>query len=200
MKKQHTAKQIAEILNEVDAAVAAGGTVAESCRMLGIGAATYYLWRRRYGGMTLDQLKRLKELEKENSRLEKRLSGLVLDNAILKQVFLSEEGQSPTRRQRAVRYAQEELGVSERRACTVLSQLRCTQRYEARRRDDDPALIDAIKCLARKYPRYGYRRIAGLLRAEGWSVNLKRVYRLWKQEGLKASSAAKRITKDASGK
>ena len=77
------------------------------------------------------------------------------------------------------------LEVSQRRACQVLSQPRGTQRYRSRRVDQDKALVGAMKRLSRLHPRYGYRRIAALLRGEGWSVNRKRVYRLWRQEGLK---------------
>ena len=75
--------------------------------------------------------------------------------------------------------------VSERRACKVLGQPRRTQRYQARRADDEPALIKRILALVGRHPRYGYRRIRALLKREGWSVNRKRVWRLWKQEGLK---------------
>jgi putative transposase len=76
------------------------------------------------------------------------------------------------------------LEVSQRRACQVLDQPRGTQRYQPRRADQDQALVQDMKRLSRLHPRYGYRRIAALLRAEGWSVNRKRVYRLWRQEGL----------------
>ena len=77
------------------------------------------------------------------------------------------------------------LEVSQRRACKVLSQPRGTQRYRPRRVDEDRALAAAMKRLSRMHPRYGYRRITVLLRSEGWSVNRKRAYRLWRQEGLK---------------
>jgi putative transposase len=80
------------------------------------------------------------------------------------------------------------LEVSERRACQVLSQPRGTQRYEPRRVDEDKALVAAMKRLSRRHPRYGYRRITALLRTEGWQVNRKRVYRRWRQEGLKVPS------------
>ena len=76
-------------------------------------------------------------------------------------------------------------GASERRACQVLGQSRSTQRYQRRRKSDEPALIQAMHALVRRYPRRGYRLICGLLRQDGWRVNRKRVYRLWKQEKLK---------------
>lgn len=75
--------------------------------------------------------------------------------------------------------------VSERRACAVIGQPRATQRRRPIIRADEDALTAAIIRLATTYGRYGYRRITALLRAEGWRVNLKRVYRIWRREGLK---------------
>ncbi len=69
--------------------------------------------------------------------------------------------------------------------CQVLGQSRSTQRYAAHPRNDEVALTKAIVQLARRYGRYGYRRITAWLQAEGWEVNHKRVERLWRQEGLK---------------
>jgi putative transposase len=92
---------------------------------------------------------------------------------------------SPSRKRRAVRELEEEFAVSERRACRVLDQPRASQRYEAQPRDDEGALVTRILELAREHPRYGYRFITAKLRQEGWHVNRKRVYRLWRREGLK---------------
>jgi len=79
----------------------------------------------------------------------------------------------------------EGLGVSERRACRVLGQHRATQRNLATPRPDEAPLTAAIVELATKYGRYGYRRITALLRQEGWTVNVKRVARIWRVAGLK---------------
>lgn len=78
-----------------------------------------------------------------------------------------------------------ELGVSERRACKTLGQHRSTQRKHPSVRSDEKALTRAIIALAEQYGRYGYRRVAALLRRDGWDVNVKRVYRIWRREGLK---------------
>ncbi len=75
--------------------------------------------------------------------------------------------------------------MSERRACSVLGQVRRTQRYAPRVADDEAFLTANIVSLASEYGRYGYRRITALLRADGWRVNHKRVERIWRQEGLK---------------
>jgi transposase InsO family protein len=77
------------------------------------------------------------------------------------------------------------LKVSERRACKALGQHRSTQRKAPRGKDDEAALVAELIELARSYGRYGYRKVAALLRAAGWWVNDKRVERLWRQEGLK---------------
>lgn len=77
------------------------------------------------------------------------------------------------------------LGVSERHACRVLGQHRSTQRHVPRGREDEERLVADMVELARQYGRYGYRRIAALLRDAGWHINDKRVERLWRREGLK---------------
>jgi transposase InsO family protein len=79
----------------------------------------------------------------------------------------------------------DKLVVSERRACRVLGQHRSTQRHIPRGRADEEQLVADMIELARQYGRYGYRRIAALLRDAGWEVNNKRVERLWRREGLK---------------
>ncbi len=84
-----------------------------------------------------------------------------------------------------MRRAREKLGVSERRACRALGQSRFGQRYLAKRRDDEPRLVEAIVRLATLYGRYGYRRVHAMLGEDGWRVNHKRVERLWRREGLK---------------
>jgi putative transposase len=75
--------------------------------------------------------------------------------------------------------------VSERFACRVLGQHRSTQRKAPTTPDDEAALTADIIALATQYGRYGYRRIAAMLRSAGWVVNIKRVERIWRQEGLK---------------
>lgn len=75
--------------------------------------------------------------------------------------------------------------MSERRACRVTGQHRSTQRYAPRVASDERELVREMKAQAAKHPRFGYRRVAALLRAEQWDVNDKRVHRLWRREGLK---------------
>jgi putative transposase len=92
---------------------------------------------------------------------------------------------SPERRRRAVTHLQGRFRVSERRACRLTSQHRSSQRYYPRRVPDELLLRERLRLLARRHPRYGYRRIHALLRREGWACNRKRVQRLWRDEGLR---------------
>jgi putative transposase len=92
---------------------------------------------------------------------------------------------SPARRRACVEHVVRELGVSERKACAVLGQHRSTQRKGPRGSDDEAALTAEVVELAKRYGRYGYRRITALLRGVGWAVNRKRVERIWRREGLK---------------
>jgi putative transposase len=84
-RQKHTAEQIIGKLREAEVLQGKGMTLEEVLRQLGISDATYYKWRKEYGGLRLDQAKRLKELEQENSRLRKVVSDLSIDNAILKE-------------------------------------------------------------------------------------------------------------------
>jgi len=85
-KKGFTAEQIIGKLREAEVLLGQGSTVGEVSRKLGVTEQTYYRWRREYGGMRVDQARRLKELEKENGRLKRLVADLTLDNAILKEV------------------------------------------------------------------------------------------------------------------
>jgi len=77
------------------------------------------------------------------------------------------------------------LGLSERRACEIAGQHRSTQRHELRVAGDDEALRRALRKLSERKPRWGYRRAHGHLITEGWSLNRKRVQRVWREEGLR---------------
>jgi transposase-like protein len=84
-KKRHTAEQIITKLREADVMQSKGQSIAEACRQLGVTETTYYKWRKEYGGLQVDQAKRFKQLEQENSRLRKLVADLSMDNAILKE-------------------------------------------------------------------------------------------------------------------
>jgi putative transposase len=82
VRKAFKAEQIINKLPETEVLLSRGSTVGEASKMIGVTEQTYYRWRREYGGMRVEQAKRLKELEKENGRLKKLVADLSLDNAI----------------------------------------------------------------------------------------------------------------------
>jgi transposase-like protein len=84
-KRRHTAEQIISKLREAEVLLAKGTKMPLVCRKLGVTDQTYYRWRKEYGGVRTDQVKRLKELEKQNARLKRVVADLTLDNAILKE-------------------------------------------------------------------------------------------------------------------
>ena len=85
-RKRYTPEQIINSLREAEVLMSQGSSAGEAARHLGITEQTYYRWRKEYGGMRINQAKRLKELEKENGRLKKLVADQALDNAILKDV------------------------------------------------------------------------------------------------------------------
>jgi transposase-like protein len=82
---RHTVEQILAKLREAEVALSKGQVVAQVCRALSITEQTYDRWRNEYGGLKVDQAKRLKELERENSRLKRAVAELTVDKLILKE-------------------------------------------------------------------------------------------------------------------
>jgi putative transposase len=85
-KKRFSSEEIIHKLREAEVLSSQGRTVAEICRQLGVVEQTFFRWRKEYGGLKVDQAKRLKELEQENARLRRALSDAVIDNQILREV------------------------------------------------------------------------------------------------------------------
>jgi len=85
VKKGYTPEQIISKLREAEVFLSQGATIAEASRKIGVTEQTYYRWRKEYGGMRIEQAKRLKELEKENTSLKKLVADLSLDNSVLKE-------------------------------------------------------------------------------------------------------------------
>jgi|TARA_Y100000294_G_scaffold155549_1_gene155890 transposase-like protein len=84
-RKNFTSEQIINKLREAEIHINQGISIAEASRKIGITQQTYYRWRKEYGGLRIEQAKKLKNLEKENARLKKLVADLSLDNAILKE-------------------------------------------------------------------------------------------------------------------
>ena len=86
MSRKHKPEEIIGKLREAEIVLAQGGTVADACRRIGVTEQSYYRWRKEYGGLGLDQARRMKDLEQENARLKRVVADLSLDNLILKEV------------------------------------------------------------------------------------------------------------------
>ena len=84
--KKHRPEEIIGKLREAEVVLAQGATTADACRRIAVSEQTYYRWRKEYGGLGLDQARRLKDLEQENARLKRVVADLSLDNLILKEV------------------------------------------------------------------------------------------------------------------
>jgi putative transposase len=86
-RKRFTAEKIIAMLREAEVVLAQGKKVGEMCRSLGVSEQSYYRWRREYGGLKTSQAKRMKDLERENSRLKKAVADLTLDKLILREAL-----------------------------------------------------------------------------------------------------------------
>ena len=85
-KKRFSAEQIVTVLRQIEVAMAQGKSVAIACRDAGISDQSYYRWRKEYGGLDLDQARRMKDLEKENTRLKRLVADLSLEKQVLKDI------------------------------------------------------------------------------------------------------------------
>lgn len=84
--KKHSAEQVVNLLRQIEVGVTKGKTTVQACKEALITEQTYYLWRKKYGGLQVDQDKRLKELETENANLKRLVANLSLDNLVLKDI------------------------------------------------------------------------------------------------------------------
>ncbi|MEI7298184.1 IS3 family transposase [Paraburkholderia tropica] len=179
MKKRFTEEQIIGVLKEGEA----GLKPAELCRKHGISEATYYNWKAKFGGMTVSDAQRLKELEQENNKLKRLLAESMLDNSALKDL-LSPKIASPQAKREAVQILMTERAMGVTRACGLVGISRSLFQYESRRKVADEELTGRMMVIAAQKRRYGYRRIHVLLRREGRLANHKRVWRLYSKAGL----------------
>lgn len=182
MARKHKPEEIIGKLREAEIVLAQGGTVADACRRIGVTEQSYYRWRKEYGGLKMDQARRMK-----GAREYPASAGGIRPDAGQADLAGGGAGKllSPARRRRCIDHIRGMMPVSERRVCRVLGQHRSTQRKAPRGADDEAALTEDIIALARQYGRYGYRRVTALLHNAGWHVNRKRVERIWRREGLK---------------
>lgn len=178
-KSKYSESQIAAILKEAEAGMA----VADIARKHGISAATFYQWRSKYGGMSVSDMQRLRELEQENGRLKRMYADLSLDHELLKEVLA--KVLTPAQRRETVGWLMDEKATSERRACRVMRQGRTTQRRVCRGRMRCDAKVETrLIELAKTYPAWGCPMLHQQLRQEGHRINHKRTERLYRTYGL----------------
>ena len=137
--KRYKAEQIVTLLRQIEVGIANGKTTPQACKEAEITVQTYYRWRKEYGGLKLDQAKRLKELEKGEREAQASGGGAVAGEAG-SEGYCGGKLLSPERRRCAVEHAREKHELSERHACRLVNQWRGTQRYLPIQRVDEDAL------------------------------------------------------------
>ncbi|MDT0263406.1 IS3 family transposase [Jatrophihabitans lederbergiae] len=193
-RKRHSPEQVVRKLAQADRMLGEGKDVADVCRELQVAEQTYYRWRNQFGGLKADDAKRLKDLERENSTLKRLLADAELEKAALKEIAPGKL-LSPERRRAAVAHLIATMGLSERFACRVTGQNRTTQRREpvgTTVGDPDAGLRTWLRQYAKDHPRRGFRPAYHDARGEGWTVNHKKVQRLWREEGLRVPQRRRR--------
>ncbi|WP_353150630.1 IS3 family transposase [Chryseobacterium sp.] len=177
-KSKFTEAQIAFAIKQSET----GTRVEEVCRKMGISEATFYNWKKKYGGLGVSELRKLRQLEEENAQLKKLVADLSLDKQMLQDV-LKKKVLKPSERRTMVTGLISDYRISLRRACEVSLLSTSVWYYKHHRRDDGPLRL-RIKSIAETRVRYGIERIVVLLKREGWRDNPKRIYRIYKEEGL----------------
>jgi putative transposase len=164
---------------------------------MGVSQQAFYSWRRRYAGLRLQELRELRQLREENRKLNGIEADFTLDKRILQEV-LSKKGLKPAKRRGLVRQVRQAYRRSENRACGLMRITRWSNRYQ-NHRDPQSELRVRLRDLAATRIRYGYRRLTVMLRREGWWVNTKRVYRLYREEAQQVRTK-KRVKSAAQGR
>jgi transposase InsO family protein len=175
-RSRFTEEQIIGVLKEHEA----GAKAADLARKHGVSEATLYNWKAKFGGLEVSEAKRLKALEDENAKLKKLLCRAdarcgCATRASLKKMVGAKRA--------AVAHLEAKLGLSERRACSIVGADRKMIRYRSRR-PPDTELRARLRELANQRRRFGYRRLFILLRREGESSGINRIHRLYREEGL----------------
>ncbi len=154
-------RQIIGALQSLDSGVAAK----DVARELGVNVQTLYRWRKKFGGMDVNEARRLKQLEDENRRLKRLVADLTLDTLDAPGRQFSKMV-TPGARRASARYLQDKYGVSERRACRATSFHRSVVRYRTVRPDDELPRSQLHE-FAGRFPRYGYLQLNDRLLRQG---------------------------------
>ncbi|HMM07191.1 MAG TPA: IS3 family transposase [Clostridiales bacterium] len=187
MKSRFTEEQIIKILKEHEH----GKKAAEIVRENNISEQTFYRWKSKYGGMEINEAKRLKQLEEENRRLKEMVAELSLDNRILKDIKFKKLLKPATKRRIAAEI-QEDYAISERHACRLAGISQNSKRYQPVDKSEDKQITERLVALSARWKRFGYRRLHVMLQREGIKINHKRTYRLYKEAGLSLPKRSKK--------
>ncbi|MEX2656356.1 MAG: IS3 family transposase [Balneolales bacterium] len=186
-KSRFSENQIVAILNKAQQ----GMKVVDICREHGISDATFYNWRSKYGGLSVSELKRIKELEAENTRLKRMYAELSLTNDALKDV-LEKKLRGPVERKELALSLIGEHGMSVLQASKITRLARSTITYETRSKVDDDPWITLLGQLVEKHPGIGFWKCYRRLRLQGHVINHKRLYRIYTKMGLNIRRRAKK--------
>jgi transposase-like protein len=174
-RKGHSEEKIVYALRQVEA----GKKVTEVCREMGVSPQAFYSWKRRYAGGGLNELRELRQLHEEGPQTEDAGGGSdarqahTAGGAVKKSL-------KPAARRELVGSIRHPYQLNESRACGLVGITRWINQYQSRR-DPQDELRQRLRDLAGNRPRYGYRRLTVMLRREGWQVNAKRVYRIYRE-------------------
>ena len=182
-RARFTEDQIIGVLKEHEA----GAKTADLARKHGVSEATLYNWKAKYGGMDVSEAKRLKQLEDENAKLKKLLAEQMLDAAALRELLSKWVG--PAVKREGVAHLRATMGLSERRACSIVSADRKMVRYRSCG-PPDTELRTQLRDLANERKRFGDRRLFVLLRQEGEPSGINRIYRLYRRRRPHGAQAA----------
>ncbi|WP_432422796.1 IS3 family transposase [Zobellia alginiliquefaciens] len=182
-RSKYSESQIVFAIKQVET----GTRIQEVCRKMGVSEATFYNWKKKYGGLGVSELRRLKNLEEENSQLKKLVADLSLDKQILQDV-LKKKVLRPSRKRGMVDNIRMEYNISIQRCCKLVLLHKSVFYYKAKGRRSDQLLRMRMNEIASVRVRYGFWRIHILLRREGFMDNHKRMYRVYCEEGLNLRS------------
>ena len=177
-KKGHTEEQILRALRQAES----GMKVADICREHGVSEATYYVWKKKYSGLGLEELREAAAIARGEQQAEAAGRGSLAGPAHAAG-DRPKKTVKPRHRRELGCWTQAAFAVSERRVARLLPIQLATLRYRSRR-DPQLGLRLRLRELAANRVGFGYRRLTVLLRREGWPVNAKRIYRLYTEDGL----------------
>jgi transposase-like protein len=172
-----------------------GERVEDVCCEHGVSEATFYVWKKKYSGLALNELRELRQLREENGKLKRLGRGPVSGPAHAPADRAKKAGR-PRHRRELGQWTQAVFSVSTRRVSGLMMVNRATMNYR-RRRDPQTALKLRLRELAATRVRFGYRRLTVMLRPEGWAVNAKRIYRLYTADGLAVRTKVRQKSRGA---